>query len=129
MSKNVTNKTLEIERTVFCTLFNEMNKKQSEFLLLPGVNVELEKEFLSTLLDEYSVVTMLVDKRIRETKIHDVQPTVLPRTKPESCYRNIQLEKIPLPKFDGDVRLYSRCPISKIITRLSSCVNVYRVQF
>ena len=77
---------------------------QNKLLLMP--NPVPASEFNANILDEYSRLNKHIDEFNRK-HVHEIKHP-LPPTTPIVSHKNLLLQKIPLPKFEGDIRLYSR---------------------
>ena len=105
---DVSMETIERERNNICVQYNEVSKVHYEYVLVPGVDAEEDDDFETKLFDEYSKISKDVDD-YRLKRNPDIKPSV-PSRSPASTSgtnKNLHLEKIPLPKFTGDIRLYS----------------------
>ena len=85
---------MERERLLVKQQFQEVKRYNSELMF---VSDEHTKEWLTRLIGRYSKVNDVIDEYINT--LNSSKKVHLPR---------IQLEKIPLPKFNGDVRSYPR---------------------
>ena len=88
---------VERERLHLKQQFDEVKRYNSEFMLACDDGLDSAQNWLSALTKQYSTVNDAIDKYINVIKAP--KRADLPK---------IHLEKIPLPKFDGDIRSYPR---------------------
>ena len=95
--KDCTSVSLERERSLIKQQFDEVKRYNSELSLLLDAEDKSSQEWLTRLIENYSKLNDTIDvyvKKLAFSKRYDMP--------------KIQLEKIPLPKFNGDIRSYPR---------------------
>ena len=95
IAMNIRSESIERERSIIQTQFTEVKMKHNKLLAIDGETIE-HQEWLSKLIKELSVVNKLVDDHIQATRINS----------DSTIRKSLQLEKFPLPKFEGDIRSY-----------------------
>ena len=104
MSNEVIIETLERERQVLHEQFNKLSIIHDDFILKQGSEMDSDKGFHAKISEEYTCLNRDIDQLVYKlTQVKIPSPPVAPVSQ-----KNLQLEKIPLPSFDGDIRQYSR---------------------
>ena len=88
---------IERERTVILQQFSDVKQSHNNLSVLLVENDKVFHDWLIKLVSEFSEINHIIDTYVMSTDV------LTPK-----AVNNIQLEKIPLPRFDGDIRLYPR---------------------
>ena len=89
---------IERERTALLQQFADVKESHSKLslLLFPGDDNDLQ-DWLAKLISEFSEVNRTIDTYVANSDVSTPKGPI-----------NIQLRKIPLPRFEGDIRTYPR---------------------